>query len=338
MPPDNLVSMQNIFWRGASVAITGITGSLGTALSKELLKPEYNISRLVGISRKWQDQDRLRHELDNDDRLRLFIGDIRDVDRLKLAFDGIEYLFHAAALKDVKSCWYNPVEALTINGIGTVNVLQASRDCGVRKVIVISSDKGVAPASGNLYGATKAVCESVAVSYNNYSASRKTRYSVARYGNVVASSGSVIPLFFSQKETGKLTITHDKMTRFWITMPEAVRFVIHSMESMLGGEIFVPHLPSSRITTLASVIAPDAELEVIGIRPGEKLHEIMLTQDESPRTDDLGWAYRVKPQEKTWGGPAYMGGSPIPSDWIYSSASAERLGESELRNMLFKFD
>jgi len=334
---DNLVTMQNIFWRGACVGITGITGSLGTALSKELLKPEYNISRLVGISRKWQDQDRLRKELDNDDRLRLFIGDIRDIDRLRLAFDGVEYLVHAAALKDVKSCWYNPVEALTINGIGTVNVLQASRDCRVKKVIVISSDKGVAPASGNLYGATKAVCESVAVSYNNYSASRQTRYAVARYGNVVGSSGSVVPLFLNQRENGKLTLTHPKMTRFWITMGQAVHFVIQSMESMLGGEIFVPHLPSSRITTLASVIAPEAEIETIGIRPGEKLHEVMLTPDETPRTKDLGWAYRVEPQEKTWGGLPYIGGSPVPADWIYSSASAMRLGEDELRGMLSKF-
>ena len=334
---DNLVSMQNIFWRGASVAITGITGSPGTALSKELLKPEYNISRLVGISRKWQDQDRLRKELGDDDKLRLFIGDIRDIDRLRLALDGVEYLVHAAAIKSVPACWYNPTEAVSINGQGTINVLQASRDAGVKRVIVISSDKAVAPASGNLYGATKAVCESVAVSYNNYSASRQTRYAVCRYGNCVASSGSVIPLFLSQKESGKLTITHPKMTRFWITLDEATHFILKSMESMLGGEIFVPHLPSSRITTLASMIAPEAEIETIGIRPGEKLHEGMLTPDEAPRTKDLGWAYRVEPQERTWGGLPYIGGSPVPADWIYSSASATRLGEDELRGMLSEF-
>jgi len=332
-----LVNMNNIFWRGACVGITGITGSLGTALSKELLRPEYNISRLVGISRKWQDQDRLRKELGDNDRLRLFIGDIRDIDRLRLALDGVEYLVHAAAIKSVPACWYNPTEAVSINGQGTINVLQAARDAGVKRVIVISSDKAVAPASGNLYGATKAVCESVTVSYNNYSASRQTRYAVARYGNVVGSSGSVVPLFINQRENGKLTITHPKMTRFWITMSEAVHFVIQSMESMLGGEIFVPHLPSSRITTLASAIAPGLEIETIGIRPGEKLHEVMLTPDEAPRTKDLGWAYRVEPQERTWGGLPYIGGSPVPADWVYSSASATRLGEDELRGMLSKF-
>jgi len=163
-----LVNMNNIFWRGACVGITGITGSLGTALSKELLRPEYNISRLVGISRKWQDQDRLRKELGDNDRLRLFIGDIRDIDRLRLALDGVEYLVHAAAIKSVPACWYNPTEAVSINGQGTINVLQAARDAGVKRVIVISSDKAVAPASGNLYGATKAACESYIQTYASY--------------------------------------------------------------------------------------------------------------------------------------------------------------------------
>ena len=337
MPLDNLVSMQNIFWRGASVAITGITGSLGTALSKELLKSEYNISRLVGISRKWQDQDRLREEL-NDDRLRLFVGDVRDIDRLKLALEGVEYVFHAAALKSVPIAFYNPTEAISVNITGTINVLQASRDVGVRRVVVVSSDKAVQPASENLYGVTKAAAECLAVAYNSYSAGRQTRYCAARWGNVLGSSGSVVPLFMKQRENGKLTITHDKMTRFWVTMDEVVHFILRVMESMIGGEIFVPHLPSSRVTTLASAIAPDAEFETVGMRPGEKMHEVLLSPEESPRTKDLGWAYRVEPTSRPWGGVPYAGGSPVPSDWIYSSASAERLGESELRNMLFKFE
>ena len=332
-----LVNMNNIFWRGACVGITGITGSLGTALSKELLRPEYNISRLVGISRKWQDQDRLREELD-DNRVRLFIGDVRDIDRLRLALEGVEYVFHAAALKSVPVSFYNPTEAISVNITGTINVLQASRDVGVRRVVVVSSDKAVQPASANLYGVTKAAAECLAVAYNSYSAGQQTRYCAARWGNVLGSSGSVVPLFLKQRENGKLTITHDKMTRFWVTMGEVVHFVIRVMETMIGGEVFVPHLPSSRVTTLASAIAPDAELETVGIRPGEKMHEVLLSPEESPRTKDLGWAYRVEPQDRPWGGIPYIGGSPVPADWVYSSASATRLGEDELRGMLSKFD
>src|SRR3990167_65167 len=327
--------MKNVFWRGTCVGITGITGSLGSALSKELLKPEYGISRIVGISRKWQDQDRLREELGDDKRLRLFIGDVRDATRVNLALDGIESLFHASALKSVPVAFYNPTEVISINISGTINVLQASRDIGVKRVVVVSSDKAVQAA--NLYGVTKAAAEHLAVAYNNYSASHHTRYCAGRWGNVLGSSGSVVPLFLHQREEGRITLTHPKMTRFWVTMDEIVRFCIRVMESMLGGEIFVPHLPSSRVTTIASMLAPEVRIETVGVRPGEKLHEVMLTAEEAPHTKDLGWAYRIEPQERTWGGPPYSGGSPVPTDWIYSSASATRLGEDELRGMLSKF-
>lgn len=322
------------FWQDACVAITGITGSLGTALSKELLLKKYGLARLVGISRKWQDQEKLSAELGNDPRLRLFIGDVRDVDRLRMALVGVDYVIHAAAIKSLPACQYNPVEAIATNIIGTENVLQASLDCGVRKVAVISSDKA-SQAGINIYGVTKAAAENLAVAYNSYSANHKTRYSAFRYGNVWGSSGSVVPLFISQRDSGKLTLTHPKMSRFWIKMEDAVAFILRGVEAMVGGEIFVPHLSSSRIIQLARAIAPEAEIEIIGIRSGEKLHETMIVPEEAYRTKDVGWAYRIEPQFKFWDSESgYMGGSSVPIDWTYSSASATSLSDDALKVML----
>lgn len=322
------------FWHNACVAITGITGSLGTAISQELLLPKYGTARLVGVSRKWQDQDKLALVLGNDPRLRLFIGDVRDLDRMRMALVGVDYVIHAAAMKSIPACQYNPREAIATNITGTENVLQAALDCGVKKVAVISSDKA-SQAGVNIYGVTKAATENLAVAYNSYSANHKTRYSAFRYGNVLGSSGSVVPLFISQRESGRLTITHPKMSRFWIKMEDAVAFILRGVEAMVGGEIFVPRLSSSRIVQLARAIAPEAEIEIVGIRPGEKLHETMIVPEEAHRTKDVGWAYRIEPQLKFWDSESgYVGGSPVPMDWTYSSASATPLSDDDLKVML----
>ena len=317
-----------------NIAITGITGSLGTAISKYLLANYgQSLRRLVGISRKWQDQDRLRKELNNDFRLRLFIGDIRDYERLELAFNGIDFVIHAAALKAITVCQYNPTEAIRTNIDGTENVLRAAKNCGVKKVLVISSDKAT-QAGVNMYGATKAVVENLTVAYNSYTGGNGTRYSVCRYGNVWGSSGSVVPLFLEQRNSGVLTLTNEYMTRFLITMANAVKFILNSLEQMKGGEVFVPHLPSIKITDVAKTIAPDAKIETIGIRPGEKVHEIMISPDESYRTRDKGWSYVVHPQFPFWDQKYEMSGSPVPAYWTYSSASADRLSQDDIKILL----
>ena len=320
----------NPFWYGKNILITGVSGTLGSALSRELLSPEYGIRRLAGIARKWQPIETLQRELD-DSRFRPFIGDIRDLDRLQIAFRKVDYIFHAAALKSVDLCEYNPSEALATNCLGSQNVLRAALDCGVKRVILVSSDKSCLPQ--NTYGKTKALSESLAIAWNSYSGGDGTRFSCARWGNVVGSSGSVIPLFLRQREKGKLTITHQKMTRFWMTIQQACKFVIRCMQEMVGGEIFVPRLPSAPIMQIASVIAPQAEIEIVGVRPGEKMHELMIAPDESWRTRDMGWAYRIAPEYNFWGA-SYTGGSPVPSEWAYSSASAQRLSDDEVGSLI----
>lgn len=318
-------------WRDSNILITGITGSLGTALTKRLLSRDDAPRRLVGISRKWQDQARLRAEMNNDPRLRLFIGDVRDKERLLTAFRGVNYIIHAGAHKDVVSAEYDAPEAIATNVIGTQNVLWAAMECKVSRVLVVSTDKASDPI--NTYGKTKSLAESLAVCFNSYSGSSGTRYSAARYGNVAGSSGSVIPLFRQQKEKGVLTITSADMSRFWISMDRAVDFVLTCLSVMIGGEIFVPHLPSAKVVDVAAAIAPEAKLEVVGVRPGEKIHETMITPSEAYRTRDQGWAYVVYPQYHFWDSryPEKMSGSPVPADWTYSSASAPHIGGSDLK-------
>lgn len=321
------------FFKDSCVGITGVTGTLGSALTKELLKPEYGVRRIVGISRKWQDQDRLAEDNGHDDRLRLFLGDIRDLDRMRLALVGVDYLFHTGALKAVPQAAYNPTECTSINITGTENVFTASRENSIARVVAISSDKACAPLT--LYGATKQVVEHLAISFNSYSGGEGTRYCAIRYGNVVNSSGSVIPLFLRQRGDGKLTVTHDKMTRFWITIGEAVSFVIAAMVEMVGGEIFVPHLPSSSVMSLATTISPNAEIEIVGLRANEKIHEVLVVPEEARRTMDVGWAYRIAPEYHFWDRDlVYAGGSPVPAGWLYTSASAPRLTQDEIKVLL----
>jgi UDP-N-acetylglucosamine 4,6-dehydratase len=254
----------------------------------------------------------------NDPRLRYFIGDVRDRERLVRAMYGVDVVVHAAALKQVPACEYNPMEAIKTNIMGTANVVEAALDAGVKKVLTVSTDKAVSPA--NLYGATKLAAEKLTIQSNAYAAGKATRYSCVRYGNVVGSRGSVVPLFLKQRASGKITITDDRMTRFWLSLEQGVRFVIHCIEQMEGGEVFVPKIPSTKVTDLAKAIAPDAKIEVIGIRPGEKLHEAMISEDEARHTIELDKMFVVQPAEASWFGYSWKDkGKALPDKYYYSS-------------------
>ncbi|GAH91175.1 unnamed protein product [marine sediment metagenome] len=260
------------------ILITGGTGSFGQKFTEIALK-EYNPKVIRIFSRGELLQWQMRQKFNDDPRLRFFIGDVRDRDRVYRAMNGVDIVVHAAALKQVPTCEYNPIEAVRTNIDGAVNVVDAAIDNGAEKALAISTDKAVHAV--NLYGATKLVMERLFVQANVYTGVRKTRFSCVRYGNVVGSRGSVIPLFLAQKESGKITITDERMTRFWITLEQGVRFVIDCIGRMNGGEIFVPKIPSMKITDLADVVVPGAERDIIGIRPGEKVNEILLTEEEA---------------------------------------------------------
>ena len=230
--------------------------------------------------------------------LRYFIGDIRDKERLLRAFDGVDIVVHAAALKQVVACEYNPMEAIKTNILGSSNVVDAALDAGVEKVIALSTDKAVNPV--NLYGATKLAAEKLLIQSNAYAGGKPTRISCVRYGNVVGSRGSVVPVFLKQRDTGKVTITDERMTRFWISLEHGVRFVISCTEKMNGGEVFVPKIPSMKLSALAKAVAPEAAIEVIGIRAGEKLHEVLISEDEARSTIELEDMFVVLPSEPFW--------------------------------------
>jgi UDP-N-acetylglucosamine 4,6-dehydratase len=293
-----------------NILITGGTGSFGRFFTKYILTQ--NPARVVVFSRDELKQYEMQQEI-QDERLRFFIGDIRDKERLLAAFRGVDYVIHAAAMKQVESCEYNPFEAVKTNVLGAQNIIEAAIECKVKKVIALSTDKACAPV--NTYGKSKALMESLFVAGNNYAGSMQTRFAVTRYGNVVSSRGSVIPLFLKQRETGTITLTSERMTRFWIALDEAVRFVHASLLRMHGGEIFVPKIPSMKITDLAKAIAPGCKVKVTGIRPGEKLHETLITEDEARHTiEDEG--YIILPEYPEWGRhyDKPMGGYELSSD------------------------
>ena len=267
---------------GASILITGGTGSLGKALVDHLLN-ETNARRIIIFSRDELKQHNLRAHFNNNQRLRWFLGDIRDLERLKRAFHGVDFIIHAAALKQVDTGEYNPMEFIKTNVLGSQNVIDASIDAGVKRVVALSTDKASSPI--NLYGATKLTADKLFVAANNYSVTYGTTFSVVRYGNVMGSRGSVIPFFKELASQGKpLPITDLRMTRFWITLDQGVDLVIKTIYRMQGGEIFIPKIPSIKITDLAKAMAPDKKTKIIGIRPGEKIHEIMCPQDMAHHT------------------------------------------------------
>jgi UDP-N-acetylglucosamine 4,6-dehydratase len=265
--------------------------------------------------------------------IRYFIGDVRDADRLRRAMDGVDIVVHAAALKQVPACEYNPIEAVMTNVIGGRNIIDAALDTTVTKVLALSTDKAVNPI--NMYGATKLCAEKLFVQGNAYSRPGRTRFSCVRYGNVVGSRGSVVPVFLEQSRNGRITITDPRMTRFWITLEQGVRFVIKCIEIMQGGEVFVPKIPSMNIMDLAQAIAPDSQIDYIGIRPGEKLHEVLISQDEARQTIELEDMYLVTPTHPWWSDATMGEGNPLPDGFIYSSDSNERwLLKDELKTLI----
>lgn len=316
----------------ASVLITGGTGSLGKALINYLLK-ETKVRRIAIYSRDELKQHNLRNEIGDDERLRWFIGDIRDLERLKRAFHGVDFVIHAAALKQVDTGEYNPMEFIKTNVLGSQNVIDASIEAGVKRVVALSTDKASSPI--NLYGATKLTADKLFVAANNYSHSYGTTFSVVRYGNVMGSRGSVIPFWKNLAEKGlPLPITDLRMTRFWISIEQAVKFVIDSLEIMQGGELYVPHIPSMRIVDLAGAVAPDAKLEEVGMRPGEKLHEEMISSDDSRRTYLLGDRYVVTPVVAEWGYQT-PNGAPMAEGVAYQSHTNDLwMSQEDIRNFL----
>lgn len=300
----------------SSILITGGTGSLGKALVKELLENS-KVRRIAIFSRDELKQHNFRNEIGDDSRLRWFIGDVRDLDRLKRALHNVDYVIHAAALKQVDTGEYNPMEFIKTNVLGSQNVIDASIEAGVKRVVALSTDKASSPI--NLYGATKLTADKLFVAANNYSHSYGTTFSVVRYGNVMGSRGSVIPYWSQLASEGRsLPITDFRMTRFWISIEEAVRFVLDSLEMMTGGELYVPRIPSMRISDLALAVAPDANLEEIGMRPGEKLHEEMISADDSRRAIALENRYVVMPVVAEWGYVAPIG-ELMPEGKAYQS-------------------
>lgn len=316
----------------SSVLITGGTGSLGQALLKEILGTT-TARRVVIFSRDELKQYNLRCEFKDDSRIRWFIGDIRDIDRLKRALHGIEYVIHAAALKQVDTGEYNPMEFIKTNVMGSQNVIDASISAGVKKVVALSTDKASSPI--NLYGATKLTADKLFIAANNYSFSYGTTFSVVRYGNVMGSRGSVIPFFSALAAEGKpLPLTHLRMTRFWISIDAAVKFVLSSLELMSGGELYVPRIPSMKLIDLAKAVDPTAKIIDIGMRPGEKLHEEMISADDSRRTFITGDRYIVTPVIAEWGYKEPEG-QRMPEGVAYQSNTNDLwMTEEEIRQFI----
>ena len=304
-------------WKNQTILITGGTGSFGKACTRILLD-KFQPEKIIIFSRDELKQHEMREAGFDQPNLRYFIGDVRDKERLQRAMDGVNVVIHAAALKQVPACEYNPMEAIKTNILGTANVVEAALENSVEKVLALSTDKAVNPA--NLYGATKLAAEKLIVQSNAYSGKRPTRLACVRYGNVVGSRGSVAPIFLRQRDTGKLTITDERMTRFWLSLEQGVHFVLSCIEVMQGGEVFVPKLPSTTITDLAKAVAPQAKLDVVGIRPGEKLHEVLISEDEARSAVELDDMYVIQPAQgpffvHSWG----KKGRALPDGFRYAS-------------------
>ena len=320
-------------WSKKTILLTGGTGSFGNKFAEIMLK-KYRPKTIRIFSRDELKQWEMEKNFDSSPHLRFFIGDVRDRDRLERAMDGANIVVHAAALKQVPLCEYNPFEAVKTNVLGAQNVIEAAIDHNIEKVIAISTDKAVNPV--NLYGATKMCMEKIFIAANSYvGEKRQTKLSCARYGNVVGSRGSVIPLFRKQSTTDTITITDKRMTRFWITLEQGVEFVIRCLEIMHGGETFVPKVPSMKITDLAEVIAPKCKIKFIGIRPGEKIHECLLTEDEARNSVEYKDFFIIMPSHPWWSCSNCKDGRRLPEGFRYTSDFNKHwLDEKELRRML----
>ncbi|MFU8772028.1 MAG: UDP-N-acetylglucosamine 4,6-dehydratase (inverting) [Anaerolineales bacterium] len=323
-------------WKDKVVLVTGGTGSFGKKFIEIMLK-EFHPAKMIIFSRDELKQHEMRVGGFDHPSLRYFIGDVRDQNRLRRAMHGVDIVIHAAALKQVPACEYNPMEAIKTNILGSGNVIDAALDSGVKKVMALSTDKAVNPV--NLYGATKLAAEKLFVQSNSYAAGTATRFSCVRYGNVVGSRGSVIPTFLNQRQSGTLTITDERMTRFWLTLEQGVRFVIECTETMQGGEVFVPKIPSTKIVDLARAIAPNADLELVGIRPGEKLHEVLINEDEARSTLERDDMYVVTPAVTLWQRDLKYEGIPLLDGFRYGSDSnTQWLSLDDLREIVAVFE
>lgn len=319
------------FLKNKNILITGGTGSFGKKFTEILLK-EYSPKTIRIYSRGELLQVLMQEEF-KDTRLRFFIGDVRDRERIYRAMNDVDVVVHAAALKQVPACEYNPIEAVKTNIDGSINVIDAAIDNNVERVIAISTDKAVHPV--NLYGATKMVAEKLFIQANSYTGDNKTRFSCVRYGNVIGSRGSVVPLFREQSKKGKITITDSRMTRFWITLEQGVRFVINSLEIMNSGEIFVPKIPSMSITDLANAVAPGSKHEITGIRPGEKLHETLMTEDEARHAREFKDYFVIYPEYHFWKEDFIVSGNSCVEGFKYTSnENKEWLTKEELKKIV----
>jgi len=308
--------LQNIL-KDKTVLVTGGTGSFGHKFVRRAL--ELEAKKIIVFSRDELKQYEMQKQFQGEKSLRFFIGDVRDKERLYRAFKEVDIVIHAAAMKHVDACEYNPFEAIKTNIHGAQNIIEAAIDCGVEKVVALSTDKACSPV--NLYGATKLASDKLFVAANSYAGDKPTSFSVVRYGNVVGSRGSVVPFFKNIKHTGVLPITDERMTRFWITLDQGVQFVLDSLERMYGGEIFVPKIPSMKVIDLAKAIAPECKTEIIGIRPGEKLHEAMIMEDDARHTVEFDNYYIIQPEFPWWSKKFAEGGKELPDGFSYTSDS-----------------
>jgi len=335
--------LQQLDLNNKTVFVTGGTGSFGRQFVRTVLQ-HFKLQRLIIFSRDELKQYEMQAALEAEfghRELRFFIGDVRDVDRLEMAMRGVDYVIHAAALKQVPTAEYNPIECIRTNVYGAENIVTAALRCKVAKVLALSTDKAASPI--NLYGASKLASDKIFIASNNLSGDIGTRFSVVRYGNVLGSRGSVVPLFQKLVREGvkEIPITDPRMTRFWITLEQGIEFVLSGMEMMQGGEIFVPKIPSMRVTDLANVLAPGVRHRVVGIRPGEKLHEIMITTDDARRTIEMEDRYVIQPDFSYWRAMDYdyEDARPVPQDFHYSSDNNEQwLDGDELRKLLANKD
>jgi len=312
--------------RGSSVLVTGGTGSFGRCFIDFVLN-HTEASRIVVFSRDELKQSQMQERYGDNPRLRFFLGNVREKDRLLRAFDGVDIVVHAAALKQVPAAEYNPFEFVKTNILGAQNVIDAAIDCKVKKVVALSTDKASSPI--NLYGATKLVSDRLFVAGNVYSGQKPTRFSVVRYGNVVGSRGSIVWRLRQMPPGATFKLTDARMTRFWITLDQAVRFVMACLDEMRGGEIFIPKLPSMRITDLIAAVAPNAEVRTTGIRPGEKLHEEMISANESRRAVDRGDHYAILP-DIAWQNQERLEGAALAEGFRYTSDSNEAWLDPEM--------
>jgi UDP-N-acetylglucosamine 4,6-dehydratase len=299
------------------VLITGGTGSFGKKFLKIILD-NHKPAKVIVYSRDELKQFEMQEQfIEFDEKIRFFVGDVRDKERLLRAFNGVDYVVHAAALKQVPAMEYNPSEAIKTNIIGAMNIIEAAIDRGVKKVIALSTDKACNPI--NLYGATKLCSDKLFVAANAYAPASGTRFAVVRYGNVVGSRGSVVPFFLKKRKEGIIPITHPEMSRFWITLEQGVSFVIKNIERMKGGELFIPKIPSMNIMDLAKALAPECTTKIVGIRPGEKLHEVMISSDDARHTKEFDDYFILQPALPWWDYKNYSEGKDVPAGFEYSS-------------------